>query len=126
MGGAAYCWHDLEAKASCARPRQAYEEPGDLGWVIAVSGAMAARPAFGVQMLFVTIKCPGTGLSVSTGIAMDAASFAQLPAIASRVLCPHCRGEHEWLPSEAWLDRAPSPEAPLAWLDFNNRFAPND
>jgi hypothetical protein len=77
-------------------------------------------------MLFVTIKCPSTGLSVSTGLSMDAASFAQLPAIVSRVRCPHCRIEHEWLPANAWLDRAPQQEAPLTWLDFNNRFAPND
>jgi hypothetical protein len=74
----------------------------------------------------VMVRCPNTGQAVSTGVEMDGATFANLPAIRARLLCPVCRQEHDWPVREGWLD-SPAPSAPvLPWLFINNRGAPND
>ena len=58
-------------------------------------------------MSTVMIKCPNTGLAVSTAIETEPSVFRQLPKIASRMLCPACGHEHVWWTSSAWLAGAP-------------------
>ena len=58
-------------------------------------------------MSTVMIKCPNTGLSVSTAIETEPSVFRQLPKVASRMLCPACGHEHTWWTSSAWLAGAP-------------------
>ena len=58
-------------------------------------------------MSMVMIKCPSTGLSVSTAIETEPSVFRQLPKVASRMLCPACGQEHVWMTSSAWLAGAP-------------------
>lgn len=58
-------------------------------------------------MSTVMIKCPNTGLSVSTAIETELSVFRQLPKVASRMLCPACGKEHIWMTSSAWLAGAP-------------------
>jgi hypothetical protein len=72
------------------------------------------------------VRCPKTGHELSTGVEMAAATFAQLPDIASRVRCPACGHDHVLSTRDAWLgDPAPSvPE--FTWLFINNRNLPND
>jgi predicted RNA-binding Zn-ribbon protein involved in translation (DUF1610 family) len=53
------------------------------------------------------IKCPNTGLSVTTAIEIEPSVFHQLPKIASRMHCPACGNEHIWMTSSAWLAGAP-------------------
>jgi hypothetical protein len=33
---------------------------------------------------------------IDTGIEIDEASFALLPAFVGKIFCPHCASEHEW------------------------------
>jgi hypothetical protein len=74
----------------------------------------------------VMVKCPATGRELSTGIEMDAATFAQLPEIRAQIVCPACGQDHTWSTREAWLGN-PEPSAPpLPWLLINNRNVPND
>ena len=40
--------------------------------------------------------CPVTGQPIDTGIEIDEASFARLPAFVGNVFCPHCKTEHDW------------------------------
>ena len=40
--------------------------------------------------------CLVTGQPIDTGIEIDEASFALLPAFVGKIFCPHCGGEHEW------------------------------
>ena len=58
-------------------------------------------------MSTVMIKCPNTGLSVSTAIETEPSVFRQLPKVASRMLCPACGREHVWMTSSAWLAGGP-------------------
>jgi hypothetical protein len=51
----------------------------------------------------VMIKCPTTGRAVSTGIEVDADTFANLPDVSSRLGCSACGTQHSWSKSEAWL-----------------------
>jgi len=56
------------------------------------------------------IKCPHTDRPISTGIELDAETFAKLPDILSYMKCPECGLEHAWWTGEAWLeDRAEIP-----------------
>ena len=52
----------------------------------------------------VMVKCPAMGLAFSTGIEADAARFRSTPVFFGRSHCPHCRIEHEWFASDAWVD----------------------
>ena len=72
------------------------------------------------------VRCPNTGRELSTGVEMDATTFAQLPDSHSRVKCPACGHDHVLSTRDAWLgDPAPSvPE--FTWLFINNRNLPND
>ena len=58
-------------------------------------------------MSTVMIRCPDTGLSVSTAIETEPNVFRKLPKIASRMLCPACGREHVWSTSSAWLSGGP-------------------
>lgn len=40
--------------------------------------------------------CSVTGRPIDTGIEIDEASFALLPAFTGKIYCPHCGTEHEW------------------------------
>jgi hypothetical protein len=49
------------------------------------------------------IRCPKTGLALSTGRYVDSASFRSSPVFFSRTYCPICRAVHEWFAKEAWI-----------------------
>ncbi len=40
--------------------------------------------------------CEATNRLIDTGIEIDEASFAPLPAFAGKIFCPHCNREHDW------------------------------
>ncbi len=42
------------------------------------------------------IHCPKTGKPLSTGINMDAASFASSTLTDNTTTCPHCGQPHTW------------------------------
>jgi hypothetical protein len=71
-------------------------------------------------------ECPNTGRELSTGIEMDAATFAQLPDIRSHANCPICSLDHVWTTREAWLGNPPPSLPALPWLFINNRSEAND
>ncbi len=50
------------------------------------------------------INCPNTGRPVSTGIEVEAETFALLPDTLAHARCPHCGLEHSWWKREAWLN----------------------
>jgi hypothetical protein len=54
-------------------------------------------------MGIVMINCPETRRPISTGIAVDRATFHSTPVFFSRTLCPHCDKEHEWFAKNAWV-----------------------
>ena len=51
----------------------------------------------------VMIKCPATGIGISTGIVADQSSFSSSPVFFSRTRCPICQSDHEWFAADAWL-----------------------
>jgi len=52
----------------------------------------------------IVIRCPTTGGFVTTGIAMDAGSFASCSLSNNTVgPCPHCGGSHTWSKADAFL-----------------------
>jgi hypothetical protein len=55
-------------------------------------------------MSILLIKCPHTDRPVSTGIELDAETFAKLPDILSYMKCPECGLEHAWWTREAWVE----------------------
>ena len=52
-------------------------------------------------MLF--FVCPATALGVSTGLEMDADTFATLPSVVSDIQCPHCSNPHQLSELAVWL-----------------------
>jgi len=46
------------------------------------------------------IKCPKTGLYLSTGIQVDRVTLFRLPQLPSETHCPHCGSVHFWMPRE--------------------------
>ena len=48
-------------------------------------------------------SCPVSGQPIDTGIEIDEASFARLPAVPGRAYCTHCGTEHEWTKGKAWM-----------------------
>ncbi len=58
-------------------------------------------------MSSVMIRCPNTGLPVSTAIETEPSVFRKLPKIGARMLCPACGQEHIWSVSSAWLANEP-------------------
>jgi hypothetical protein len=49
------------------------------------------------------IKCPNTGIEISTGLTADGPSFSSTPVFYSRTYCPICRMHHDWFATEAWV-----------------------
>jgi hypothetical protein len=58
-------------------------------------------------MSTVMIRCPNTGLPVSTAIETEPSVFRLLPKIYARMHCPACGQEHTWAVSSAWLANEP-------------------
>lgn len=58
-------------------------------------------------MSSVMIRCPVTGLSVSTAIETEPSVFRKLPKIAAHMCCPACGQDHTWSVSSAWLAGEP-------------------
>jgi hypothetical protein len=52
------------------------------------------------------IKCPHTSRPISTGIEVDADTFAGLPDVLLYLTCPECGLTHAWWSREAWLGEA--------------------
>jgi hypothetical protein len=57
-------------------------------------------------MSILLIRCPHTGRPISTGIEVDAETFAGLPDVLSYLPCPECGLNHAWWVREAWLEDA--------------------
>jgi hypothetical protein len=55
------------------------------------------------RMSFITVMCPKTGDLISTGIEIDAGSFAGSPTTVFRTRCQACGSEHAWSKGRAWL-----------------------
>ena len=55
-------------------------------------------------------SCPVSGQPIDTGIEIDEASFARLPAFSAGIL-PHCGTEHEWTKDKAWLVDGDKPKS---------------
>ena len=51
----------------------------------------------------IMIRCPHTGLAVSTGIETDDETFDALPDSLGLAVCPKCGLKHTWWKREAWL-----------------------
>ena len=52
-------------------------------------------------MAAISIKCPTTGKSVSTGMTMEPESFYRSILTGNSVKCPHCGVTHIWSKSQA-------------------------
>jgi hypothetical protein len=48
-------------------------------------------------------ECPVTGMEVSTGIEVDAASFESLSPLTAYLPCPHCPNPHPMHAVRTWL-----------------------
>jgi hypothetical protein len=55
-------------------------------------------------MAVIMIRCPRTGLPVSTGIETDDTTFEALPDSLGLAVCPVCELQHTWWKREAWLE----------------------
>jgi hypothetical protein len=62
----------------------------------------------------VTIRCPETGLEISTGLEVDRISWAALPILFSTTRCPLCGKDHSWSKLEARFVEEPRPWADKA------------
>ena len=58
-------------------------------------------------MSVVMIRCPATGLAVSTAIETEPSTFRKLPKVAGRMHCPACGRDHTWSINSAWLAGEP-------------------
>ena len=54
-------------------------------------------------MSMLMMRCPQSGLAVSTGIETDPPSLQRMPDVLAYTACPHCGFEHAWWTDEAWL-----------------------
>jgi endogenous inhibitor of DNA gyrase (YacG/DUF329 family) len=52
----------------------------------------------------VVIKCPKTGKSVPTGMAMDKRAFEGSTLSNNAIGCPHCGQTHVWSKLDAWVE----------------------
>ncbi|MFL9827814.1 hypothetical protein [Rhodoplanes sp. SY1] len=57
-------------------------------------------------MTMVMARCPYRDQPVSTGIEIDADTFAAMPESLVLARCPLCGLEHVWWKSETWLETA--------------------
>jgi hypothetical protein len=58
-------------------------------------------------MSSIMIRCPNTGLAVSTAIEVEPGVFRKLRNMDARMQCPACGKEHSWTTSSAWLAGEP-------------------
>jgi hypothetical protein len=49
------------------------------------------------------IRCSKTGLAISTGTYVEAASFRTSPVFFGQTYCSHCNAIHEWFAKDAWV-----------------------
>lgn len=56
-------------------------------------------------MCIVMIKCPETGVAISTGIETERSRFNRSPVFFGRTYCPICQTNHEWFAGDAWLQQ---------------------
>jgi hypothetical protein len=49
------------------------------------------------------IRCPKTGLAISTGRHIESRLFSSTPVFFSSTYCLHCRVRHEWFVKDAWV-----------------------
>ena len=56
-----------------------------------------------VEMGTLFFVCPATTLEVSTGLEMDADTFATLPSVVPDIECPHCSQPHQLSELAVWL-----------------------
>jgi transposase len=69
-------------------------------------------------MPVIVIVCPVSGLTFSTGINIDKASFDVLRDVPAQARCPHCGREHEWSKRDARLvESIPAGE----WIENQKR-----
>jgi hypothetical protein len=54
-------------------------------------------------MGMIMIKCPQTGASIPTGVAMNKARFQAASLSANEVVCSACGGMHFWSKKDAWV-----------------------
>jgi hypothetical protein len=59
-------------------------------------------------MSTVMIRCPATGLAVSTAIETELSTFQKLPKVAGHMHCPACGLDHTWSTCSAWLAGEPA------------------
>ena len=59
-------------------------------------------------MTVLKVRCPQTGVEISTGIDVDAESFASLPDKLPLSDCPVCGLDHVWLKCDARFVDDPS------------------
>ena len=59
----------------------------------------------------VMIRCPATGVKISTGIEADRLKFACSPVFFADAYCPACDTLHRWFAREAWVEEPGSQEA---------------
>jgi len=52
----------------------------------------------------VMIRCPATGITLSTGIRADRMKFACSPVFFADTYCPTCDANHRWFAREAWVE----------------------
>ena len=57
----------------------------------------------------IVTDCPVTGQPIETGIEIDEASFALLPAFIGKIFCGHCSADHEWSKQTAKVVDVPKP-----------------
>jgi hypothetical protein len=57
-------------------------------------------------MTDILVRCPQTGIAVSTGLKAEWVVVASLP-LTIPLRCPSCGGTHHWKPSEAWIGAPP-------------------
>ena len=65
-------------------------------------------------MPLLMIRCPNTGLEISTGLNVAADSFASLPDKLVTSNCPLCGSDHTWLKCDArFVEADPEKEGPI-------------
>ena len=58
----------------------------------------------------VMIRCPATGIKISTGIEIDRLKFACSPVFFADAYCPACDASHRWFAREGWVEEPHSPD----------------
>lgn len=57
----------------------------------------------------ILIRCPIFGISVSTGLTTEMIVFDSIEAdLKMPMRCPACLKMHNWMPKDAWIDKADS------------------